>query len=286
MRGSTNSKLKESVFDTDVILSEDLYTTVSIGLISASLYNPVLIAPSGQTLKNVFNKIFGQVTKSNGITYLGNDDNQYYQIIGVYSSVYAANTSVHTVANNAFVGVSDIREDAFRNCSYLSDVDIANILVSAGTIGELAFEGCTGFSSLYLPSTVSYMGISPFTQCNSLDTIVVDSNNSKYDSRDNCNAIIITSTNTLWQGCKNTTIPTTVTSLGRACFAEFNTLSNMTIPANVTRFGQYIFYGDTNLTSITYQGTIAQYQAITKEDGYNYETENIIVHCTNGNTTF
>ena len=54
--------------------------------------------------------------------------------------------------------------------------------------------------------------------CSGLDSITVESGNIVYDSRDNCNAIIETATNTLLRGCKNTIIPHSVTSIGDNAF--------------------------------------------------------------------
>ena len=74
-----------------------------------------------------------------------------------------------------------------------------------------------------IPSSVDYNGItysvtsiggSAFEGCKSLTNITVDENNTKYDSRNGCNAIIETASNTLIVGCQNTIIPNSVTSIG------------------------------------------------------------------------
>ena len=66
--------------------------------------------------------------------------------------------------------------------------------------------------------TVSSLGENCFSSCGGLESIVVESGNTVYDSRENCNAIIETATNTMLSGCRNTTIPNSVTSLGEYCF--------------------------------------------------------------------
>jgi len=48
----------------------------------------------------------------------------------------------------------------------------------------------------------------------------VDGGNGKYDSRDNCNAIIETASNTLIAGCMNSIIPNSVTTIGNEAFVE------------------------------------------------------------------
>ncbi|MBQ6209968.1 MAG: leucine-rich repeat protein, partial [Prevotella sp.] len=72
-----------------------------------------------------------------------------------------------------------------------------------------------------------------------------------YDSRNNCNAIIETSTNTLISGCKNTSIPNSVTTIGDGAFHGCSGLTSITIPNSVTTIGDGAFHGCSGLTSIT-----------------------------------
>ena len=72
--------------------------------------------------------------------------------------------------------------------------------------------------------------------------MVVEEGNTTYDSRDNCNAIIETATNTLIAGCQNTTIPNSVTSIGIYAFFDCSSLTSITIPNSVTSIGIYAFY--------------------------------------------
>lgn len=61
---------------------------------------------------------------------------------------------------------------------------------------------------------VTSIGEEAFSRCSGLTSLKVEEGNPKYDSRNNCNAIIESSTNTLIAGCKYTTIPNSVTSIG------------------------------------------------------------------------
>ena len=79
----------------------------------------------------------------------------------------------------------------------------------------------------------------------------VDANNPKYDSRENCNAIIETSSNTLISGCQTTIIPNSVTSIGGYAFYYCESLTSVTIPNSVTSIGYYAFAGCSALTSVT-----------------------------------
>ena len=69
----------------------------------------------------------------------------------------------------------------------------------------------------------------------------VESGNTKYDSRENCNAIIETASSSLVIGCKNTTIPNSVTSIGNSAFFGCTGLSSVTIPNSVTSIGNSAF---------------------------------------------
>ena len=86
--------------------------------------------------------------------------------------------------------------------------------------------------------------------CSSLERIEVDEANTVYDSRENCNAIIHTSTNELVVGCKNSKIPNSFTSLGDDCFSGCSSLTSITIPNSVTSLGDYCFWDCSSLTSI------------------------------------
>ena len=80
------------------------------------------------------------------------------------------------------------------------------------------YRYCTGLTSITIPNSVTSLGNGCFADCARLESIEVESGNTVYDSRENCNAIIETSSNTMIAGCKNTTIPNSVTYLGGYCF--------------------------------------------------------------------
>ena len=121
---------------------------------------------------------------------------------------------------------------------------------SVTTIGVHAFLDCKGITSIKIPSSVTSIGNRALSGCYNLTSIVVDKGNSVYDSRDNCNAIIETSTNKLIQGSKNTTIPTSVTTIGERAFCNCSSLTNIEIPSSVTIIGDYAFWNCKDLTNI------------------------------------
>ena len=103
-----------------------------------------------------------------------------------------------------------------------------------------------------------------FSYCTGLTSITVAKGNTKYHSAGNC--LIETESKTLIAGCKNSIIPTdgSVTSIGDGAFYGCTGLTNVTIPDSVTSIGSNAFYGCTGLTSITFNGTIEQWNAISK----------------------
>ena len=117
------------------------------------------------------------------------------------------------------------------------------------SIGDSAFRKCS-MTSVTIPNSVTTIGSYAFVDCNSLTNMVVESGNPKYDSRNNCNAIIETSSNTLMAGCKNTIIPNNVTSIGEGAFSGCSGLTSITIPNSVTSIGAWTFAYCSGLTSV------------------------------------
>jgi uncharacterized protein YjdB len=98
---------------------------------------------------------------------------------------------------------------------------------------------------------VTSIGTGILSGCKSLTSICVEEGNTVFDSRNNCNAIIETATNTLIAGCKNTIIPNNVKSIGESAFSSCSGLSSITIPNSVTKIGNSAFYFCSGLTSVT-----------------------------------
>ena len=141
-----------------------------------------------------------------------------------------------------------IANKAFSACNSLTSITIPNSVIR---IGDNAFSNCSALNSITIPNSVTSIGSNAFYECSSLTSIVVEANNAKYDSRDNCNAIIETATNTLVIGCKNTSIPNSVTSIGDKAFSNCSALNSITIPNSVTSIGANAFQGCSSLNSIT-----------------------------------
>ena len=121
---------------------------------------------------------------------------------------------------------------------------------SVRSIGDYAFVDCSGLTELKLPNSVTSIGESAFVGCSGLEKITVDGGNKRYDSRDNCNSIIDTETNTLIAGCKNSVIPNSVASIGYEAFRGCIGLTKLTLPDGVTSIENYAFDSCIGLTKL------------------------------------
>ncbi len=218
--------------------------------------------------------------------------------INSYSDEYKGSVVIPSSVtyNGTTYPVTSIGNSAFRGCSGLTSVSIpssvtsiegwafndsglTSVAISNGltTIGDYAFHG-TQLVSVTIPSSVTSIGYAPFGYCEHLSSIIVESSNSNYDSRENCNAIIETETNTLITGCLNTiiplgvkkiadvafrrcqfttiTIPSSVTIIGNYAFNWCGKLVSVSIPYNVTTIGEEAFYGCSSLTSVVIPSSI------------------------------
>ena len=221
--------------------------------------NSNAIAGKTYSYDNNLNNLFGsQVT-----TYvIGND----VTIVGDYAFYGGTNLTSVTPGNS----IASIKQYAFKGCSSLTSVSIPNSVTTIGreafsdcsgltsvtigksvtSIGSFAFAGCSNLTSIAIPNSVTSIKNYAFQSCPGLRKIVVESENTKYDSRNNCNAIIETGTNTLIAGCQYSTIPNSVTSIGVHAFAGCSSLTDIEIPNSVTSIGDGAFGSCTSLKSI------------------------------------
>lgn len=89
--------------------------------------------------------------------------------------------------------------------------------------GDGCFSGCSGLTSITIPSSVTSLGKRCFSGCRGLTSI---------------------------------TIPSSITSLGDYCFAACSSLTSITIPSSITSLGDWCFSGCSGLTSITIPSSI------------------------------
>ena len=148
-----------------------------------------------------------------------------------YSSYYSGNVVIPTTISygNGY-RVTSVGECAFYGCSGLTSVTIPNSVTS---IGDYAFRDCSGLTSVTIPNSVTSIGGYTFYGCSGLTSV---------------------------------TIPNSVTSIGDWAFRNCSGLTSVSIPNSVTSMGGSAFYGCSGLTSITIPYGITTIYESTFED--------------------
>ena len=188
--------------------------------------------------------------------------------------------------------VTSIGQEAFVGCTGLMSVTIGNGVTS---IGDYAFNDCTGLTSIAIPDGVTSIGWSAFKGCTGLTSITIPNNVTSIGTEAfrGCTGLTsVTMGNSVtsigggaFYGCTGLTsiaIPDGVTSIGGAAFRDCTGLTSVTIGNGVTSIGGSAFDGCTGLTSITFNGTMAQWNAISKGNYWKSGVPATEVVCTDG----
>ena len=154
--------------------------------------------------------------------------------------------------------LKEIGRAAFSGCSSLTSINIPESVIK---IDEYAFQSCSSLASISIPSSVLEIDEYAFLDCGSLTSIKVDKNNRVYDSRNNCNAIIKSGSNTLIKGCAKTVIPNSVTEIGYDAFYDCSSLTSINIPGSVTKIGIAAFSDCSSLTSISIPSSVTKIES-------------------------
>ena len=143
-------------------------------------------------------------------------------------------------------GISSVGRMAFYGCTSLEEIEFGDCVTS---IGYEAFYGCTNLTSVTFPDSMTSIGSYAFYQCSNLTNIA---------------------------------IPDGVTAIVGSTFRSCSNLSSITIPDSVTFIADAAFSRCNSLTIIDFKGTTKQWNAITKDSGWDYDAGDYIVQCTDG----
>ena len=165
-----------------------------------------------------------------------------FEVDGIYYSFNKYKSSVGVTSGDVlYKGVVIIpSEVSYNGKSY-----------EVTSVNSYAFKDCSDLTSVTISKNVSSFSDHAFHGCSNLNSIRVEVDNQNYDSRDNCNAIIETSSNTLVAGCNSTIIPNSVTSIGGSAFYGCRSLTSITIPNSVISIGDFAFSFCDGLISVS-----------------------------------
>jgi len=173
----------------------------------------------------------------------------YYTIAG--SSVSVSGTSTtgdltipsSVTYNGITYAVTSIGNSAFNSCSGLTSVTIPNSVTS---IGSYAFFSCSGLTSVTIPNSVTSIGSYAFFSCSGLTTV--------HFNADSCTSAGDSYYNRAFFDCHNITTFTFGSNVkiipNYLCY-DMDGLTSVTIPNSVISIGREAFINCSGLTSLT-----------------------------------
>ena len=188
-----------------------------------------------------------------------------YKVAGI--GAWAFDNAVNLTSITIPESVTYIEESAFYNCSSLTSLNIPSKVHS---IYNNAFQYCSKLAAILIPKSVTYIGNGLFQGCDDLESIVVEEGNPKYDSRNNCNAIIWETT--LMCGCKNTIIPDGVTEIWPSAFMYCKGLVSIDFPNGIKTIGTNAFWSCKDLHSVTLSSGLETIQRAAFAECYSLES--------------
>ena len=165
-----------------------------------------------------------------------------------FSYTHQGKTLYYNITSGNTVEVTYYADDYFGNDYVSGDVVIPNsveyngVTYSVTSIGEAAFYGCSGLTSVSIPNSVTFIGDSAFKGCSGLTSVTIS------------NSVIFIKDYAFY-GCSGLTsvsIPNSVTSIGNSAFYGCSGLTSITIPTGVTSIGYLAFMGCSGLTTLNF----------------------------------
>jgi len=234
-----------------------------------ALYPDYEFGVSGSTIElENYNGTASEVYIPSGVTMIG-------------SGAFAQNQTITKVVIPN--GVTEIDFMAFNGCSNLETIILPETLTMLGlqcfgnctslqtiilpesltTMEQYIFRG-SAIQSVYIPKNVTSIDNYVFQGCQELISIEVDPENTTFDSRNNCNAIITTATNTLLAGCKTSTVPNGVVEIGEWAFWAIP-IEEIELPDTVKTINRCAFQESglksIDLNKVEFVGSSAFYEA-------------------------
>ena len=148
-----------------------------------------------------------------------------------------------------------ILDNTFNGCQNLMSINISNTVTE---IGDYAFYNCKALESIYIPASIETIGQYTYSSCYGANNIVVNKFNEKFDSRDNCKAIINSANNTMLYGFNVSTIPSGVVEIGSHAFYYMTGLTEIVLPEGLVKIREQAFDRCSGLTQIILPNSVKE----------------------------
>ena len=196
-------------------------------------------------------------------TYTVNADGSGCTVTGLEDTAFLTFTVPAVIDGYA---VTDIGETAFDDL-----VNLQRVTLSAGikNIGRSSFYGCKSLRTVVLPEGFESIGYKAFYGCSALETITLPASLTGIGGY-------------AFYGCsalRAIAVPDGVTSLEKNTFTGCSALETVTVGAGVQKIGGSAFSKCSAIVSFSFNGTSAQWDAVTKESGWNTDCPDFTVNC-------
>ena len=143
-------------------------------------------------------------------------------------------------------GVTTILNNAFRNCKGITSISFPQTLTKLE--GAQFDNARQKIKTLVIPKSVTNLGASGLVS--NFDNLVVESGNTKYDSREGCGCIIETTSNKILYGSNNARIPNGIKIINAEAFKSLKDLKKIELPNTIISIGNYAFAYTDSLKSV------------------------------------
>ena len=176
-----------------------------------------------------------------GSDYTGSSTDGKLSVLDLYEAKIVEGGDCYYYGNNSnyyYTSNDEIGDCAFYGCSGLTSLTLPAGITE---IGYEAFNGCSGLTSLTLPAGITEIGSFAFEGCSGLTSLTLPASITKIGSE----AFYECS------GLTSLTLPAGITEIGDGAFSGCSGLTSLTLPAGITEIGDYAFQGCSGLTSLT-----------------------------------